>query len=134
MRSQLLKRSIHYCLHILPCRCPFATFSFFLLQKLRPLVSSMQASLEQVRLALAGGVPPVNPKINGANSNINGAVNGTSDQKRARDETAAYESFDKELDVHLWIDVPNSFPWRKCLNNYVNRIITYDCAAQVRLG
>jgi hypothetical protein len=134
MRSQLLKRSIHYCLHILPCRCPFTTFSFFLFQKLRPLVSSMQASLEQVRVALAGGVPPVNPKINGANSNINGAVNGTSDQKRARDETVAYESFEKELDVHLWIDVPNSFPWRKCLNKYIDRIITYDCAAQVRLG
>jgi hypothetical protein len=93
----------------------------------------MQASLEQVRVALAGGVPSVNPKINGANSNINGAVNGTSDQKRARDETAAYESFEKELDVHLWIDVPNSFPWRKCLNKYIDRIITYDCAAQVRL-
>ena len=30
--------------------------------------------------------------------------------------------------IHLWIDVPNSFPWRKCLHEYNEMMFTYSCS------
>jgi len=34
---------------------------------------------------------------------------------------------DWSFETKIWIDVPNDFPWRKCLYEYVSIIITIDC-------
>ena len=39
-----------------------------------------------------------------------------------------YYKFDNNTVVHLWIDVPNSFPWRKCLYEYMDMMFTYGCS------
>ena len=52
-----------------------------------------------------------------------------------KERDAAYVSVVKDhLHVVLWIDVPNTFPWRKCLTNYDKRIITKTCDTKVRDG
>ena len=38
-----------------------------------------------------------------------------------------YYIFSNNSDVTLWIDVPNSFPWRKCLQEYMGMMFTYQC-------
>lgn len=38
-----------------------------------------------------------------------------------------YFKFTNNSVVRLWIDVPNAFPWRKCLFRYSNHMYTYDC-------
>ena len=36
--------------------------------------------------------------------------------------------FSNNTPVILWIDVPNSFPWRKCLHEYSGMMFTYSCS------
>jgi len=38
-----------------------------------------------------------------------------------------YYIFSNNSKVILWIDVPNSFPWRKCLHEYNGMMFTYSC-------
>ena len=38
-----------------------------------------------------------------------------------------YFKFKNNSVVRFWIDVPNSFPWRKCLNVYNSTLYTYSC-------
>ena len=38
-----------------------------------------------------------------------------------------YFIFENNSIIRLWIDVPNSFPWRKCLNIYRSQLHTYPC-------
>jgi len=90
----------------------------------------MQTSLEQLRLLLGGtGGAPFNPIISGGVAPYNSSIDW--EKTIGREDSPTYVFFEEDLNVHLWIDVPNSFPWRKCLQKYVNRIITYGCAAQV---
>ena len=39
----------------------------------------------------------------------------------------SYFIFENNSLIRLWIDVPNSFPWRKCLNIYRSTVYTYHC-------
>ena len=39
-----------------------------------------------------------------------------------------YYIFSNNTKVILWIDVPNSFPWRKCLHEYSGMMFTYTCS------
>merc|ERR1719483_168253 len=36
--------------------------------------------------------------------------------------------FSNNTSIRLWIDVPNSFPWRKCLHEYNGMVFTYTCS------
>ena len=38
-----------------------------------------------------------------------------------------YFTFENNSLVRLWIEVPNSFPWRKCLHTYKSQLHTYPC-------
>ena len=38
-----------------------------------------------------------------------------------------YFKFKNNSVVRFWIDVPNSFPWRKCLNVFNSTLYTYSC-------
>ena len=38
-----------------------------------------------------------------------------------------YFIFENNSLIRLWIDVPNSFPWRKCFNVYRSLLYTYTC-------
>ena len=42
-------------------------------------------------------------------------------------EEEDYFSFENNSVIRLWIDVPNSFPWRKCINVYKSKLYTYSC-------
>ena len=42
-------------------------------------------------------------------------------------EKEQYFMFENNSLIRLWIDVPNSFPWRKCLNVYDSHLYTYSC-------
>ena len=42
-------------------------------------------------------------------------------------EEEQYFIFENNSVIRLWIDVPNSFPWRKCLNVYGSNLFTYSC-------
>jgi len=39
-----------------------------------------------------------------------------------------YYIFSNNTVIRLWIDVPNSFPWRKCLHEYNGMVFTYSCS------
>jgi len=39
-----------------------------------------------------------------------------------------YYIFSNNTQAILWIDVPNSFPWRKCLHEYNGMVYTYSCS------
>ena len=39
-----------------------------------------------------------------------------------------YYIFSNNTQVILWIDVPNSFPWRHCLYEYMGMVFTYTCS------
>jgi len=39
-----------------------------------------------------------------------------------------YFIFSNNTRAILWIDVPNSFPWRKCLHEYNGMVYTYSCS------
>ena len=43
-----------------------------------------------------------------------------------------YFTFENNSIIRLWIDVPNSFPWRKCLNIYRSQLYTYPCQKAYR--
>ena len=104
------------------------------MQKLRPLVDSLsglRSSLDQFRLVLAGAHTGALPLPPATTTHITLLMEKTSSRPLMEEEDRGFESFEEDINVHLWIDVPNSFPWRKCLNKYVDRIITYDCAPQV---
>jgi hypothetical protein len=102
----------------------------------------LSSSLDQVRLALSGGDDSADLRLPSTALRASSHVGGSSDHiaigisARTVEEVEEpkYEAFNEEMNVHMWIDVPNSFPWRKCLNKYVDRIITYDCVPQVSLG
>lgn len=114
---------------------------------LRPMIDSIEglrASLDQLRFfliaATAGGSTEGSAvarafafKSSATIPENNSVAVNTSSSKplMSREDTnSPYESFEQELVVHLWIDVPNAFSWRKCLFKYVNRIITIDCKAE----
>lgn len=47
---------------------------------------------------------------------------------RDREGTNVYiAAFHKKIHVRLWIDVPNYFPWRRCLQLWTSKLITYTC-------
>ena len=43
-----------------------------------------------------------------------------------------YFIFENNSLIRLWIDVPNSFPWRKCLNIYRSTLYTHHCRKNYR--
>eukprot|EP00092_Neocalanus_flemingeri_P005814 GFUD01006258.1.p1 GENE.GFUD01006258.1~~GFUD01006258.1.p1 ORF type:complete len:628 (-),score=188.16 GFUD01006258.1:577-2460(-) len=43
-----------------------------------------------------------------------------------------YYIFSNNSNIRMWIDVPNSFPWRKCLHEYNGMVFTYACALTKR--
>ena len=43
-----------------------------------------------------------------------------------------YFIFENNSIIRLWIDVPNSFPWRKCLNIHRSQLYTYPCRKPYR--
>jgi len=42
-----------------------------------------------------------------------------------QDESVVFLS--SPLSIRLWIDVPNAFPWRKCLHEYASSLFTHSC-------
>jgi hypothetical protein len=52
----------------------------------------------------------------------------TSDRVEAEVAFSKYQRLPGQgVEVMLWMDVPNTFPWRKCLREYAGNIITYTC-------
>ena len=54
----------------------------------------------------------------------------TNHNSRSSDEE--YFTFENNSVIRLWIDVPNSFPWRKCLNVFNSTLYTYSCGSDYR--
>ena len=47
------------------------------------------------------------------------------------DEETSYISHDAELNVSIWIDLPNAFPWRHCIQHYNDYFATLGCSNSI---
>ena len=47
------------------------------------------------------------------------------------DEETSYISQDAELNVSIWIDLPNAFPWRHCIQHYNGYFATLGCSNSI---
>ena len=79
--------------------------------------------------------------LTGTREETPASVNGSSDGKStntqvviADDATKASQSLEdlifavgKEQEVGIWIDLPNAFPWRHCLQEYNGLLATLSC-------